>query len=106
MLSTAAMAGAAAFGGMIGSVVAPIIVRDDPANIPILNTVLPCLAVVGFLLTWLSVTSKYPASPPSPSAERLLHRQTQTLGNLHPDLHTEHQPGNYFYLACKQFLEG
>ena len=30
-----------ALGGMIGSVISPIIVRDDPSNIPILNAVLP-----------------------------------------------------------------
>ena len=85
-MSTAAMAGAAAAGGMIGSVLAPLIVQDDPKNIPILNTVLPSLAVVGFLLTWLSVNSKYPLSPPSPSAERLQNKPAQTLGNLQSDL--------------------
>ena len=43
ILSTAAMAGSGAVGGMIGSILAPVIVNDDPANIPILQTVLPCI---------------------------------------------------------------
>ena len=86
ILSTAAMACASAFGGMLGSVLAPLIVRKDKTNIPILNTVLPSLAVLGFLLTWLSVNSKYPPTPPSPSAERVMQKQSDTLGNLHQTL--------------------
>ena len=43
IISTAAMAGSGAVGGMIGSIMAPMIVNDDPANIPILQTVLPCI---------------------------------------------------------------
>ena len=74
------MAGAAAFGGMIGSVVAPLIVQGDPANIPLLNTVLPSLAAAGFLLTWLSVNTSQPPSPPSPSAEALGDKEAETLG--------------------------
>ena len=107
------MAGAAAFGGMIGSVLAPLIVRSNPANIPVLNTVLPSLALAGFLLTWLSVTSSLPPSPPSPSAETSWHREAETLGNLH------RQPGPPPHLSLylslfshsvnlyhHQFLEG
>ena len=37
------MAGSGAVGGMIGSILAPVIVNDNPANIPILQTVLPCI---------------------------------------------------------------
>ena len=43
IVSTAAMAGSGAVGGMIGSILAPVIVNDNPANIPILQTVLPCI---------------------------------------------------------------
>ena len=43
IVSTAAMAGSGAVGGMIGSVLAPIIVNNDPDNIPVLNTVFPVL---------------------------------------------------------------
>ena len=70
---------------MIGSLLVPLIVQSDPANIPILNTVLPSLAVVGFLLTWLSVNTSHPPTPPSPSAEALGDKE-ETLGNLqrHP----------------------
>ena len=93
-----------ALGGMIGSVISPIIIRDDPSNIPILNAVLPtfrkqskifqwpCLdnnffdmwkgwypvqnifavffSIVGFIVTWLSVTMDQPPLPPSPSASK------------------------------------
>ena len=90
------MAGAAAAGGMIGSVLAPLIVRKEPSNIPVLNTVLPCLALAGFLLTWLSVNSKYPLSPPSPSAERLQNKPTQTLGNLQTELYSQQLPSRVF----------
>ena len=65
---------------MIGSVVAPLIVQGDPANIPLLNTVLPSLAAAGFLLTWLSVNTSQPPSPPSPSAEALGDKEAETLG--------------------------
>ena len=46
IVSTAAMAGSGAVGGMIGSILAPVIVNDDPNNIPILQTVLPCIRSV------------------------------------------------------------
>ena len=75
---------------MIGSVVAPLIVREDPANIPLLNTVLPSLAALGFLLTWVSVNTSQPPSPPSPSAETLGERETETLGNLHRHILSSH----------------
>lgn len=41
--STAAMAGSGAVGGMIGSVMAPLVVGDNPANIPTLQTILTCI---------------------------------------------------------------
>ena len=41
IVSTAAMAGSGAVGGMIGSILAPIIVNNDPDNIPLLNTIFP-----------------------------------------------------------------
>jgi len=70
LISTAAMSGSGALGGMIGSVISPIIVRDDPSNIPILNAVLPTFSIVGFIVTWLSVTMDQPPLPPSPSASK------------------------------------
>ena len=82
LVSTAALAGAPALGAMIGSVVAPQLVREDPNNIPILNIAFPCLALAGFLLTWLVVRLPHPPSPPSNSARALLARPPPSLAQF------------------------
>jgi len=83
IISTAAMAGSGAVGGMIGSVLAPVIVNNDPNNIPILNTVFPVLSILGFLMTWMSVTMEHPPTPPSASAEKHLRETVSNSLTFH-----------------------
>jgi len=79
IFTTAAMAGAAAFGAMIGSLLAPVIVSSSPSNIPLLNIIFPACMLAGVVAAWTTVNAPHPPTPPSLSAQKLREKPLLTV---------------------------
>ena len=73
-------------GGLIGQGIAPVVMNDNPDNLPVLNAVITSPLIITAFLSWFVLKSAVPPTPPSRSAERLLAEEppsfSQILRNL------------------------
>jgi len=102
LFSTPILALAPILGALAGQGLAPVIVQNDAAKIPLLNIILPSLGklnikfvcmkkiifpiifqvFVGTLMSWTILQRAEPPTPPSRSAELLLQQPHMTLKKL------------------------
>ena len=58
--------------GVLGQALSPVIMKDNPDNVPILNVITACPLALTLLSSFVLLRSAEPPTPPSRSAESLL----------------------------------
>ena len=85
-ISTALIGLSPVLGGLTGQALSPLVMNDNPDNLPILNIVTTAPLILTCLSSWFVLKTAIPPSPPSRSAERLIEENppsmSQILNNL------------------------
>ena len=85
-ISTALIGLSPVLGGLSGQALSPLVMNDNPDNLPILNIVTTAPLILTCLSSWFVLKTAIPPSPPSRSAERLMEEKppsiSQILNNL------------------------
>jgi hypothetical protein len=85
MISTPILALAPLFGAILGQGLSPLIVNDDPGQVPFLNIYSTVLVVIGTITCWLFLHREAPPTPPSRSAALLQDQPPLTLKEIFQD---------------------
>ena len=82
MISTPILALAPLFGAILGQGLAPMIVKEDPGQIPYLNIYSTSMVVIGTITCWVFLDREAPPTPPSRSAALLMDQPPLTFKEI------------------------